>query len=68
MPRLVEILKNGKHCALVSTTDQQLVELLIALLAAHGTTYTVKVIQKAQRDPRDVPFLKQFGLNEEDEK
>lgn len=67
MPRLVEVLKHGKHCALLSTTDDQLIELLIVLLAAHGTTYTVKVIHKAERDPRDVPFLKQFGVDEDDE-
>jgi len=61
LPRLVSIeeTKNGSHAGLLSTTDDRLIEVLIAVLTQHGG-YRVRIISKAERDPEYTPFLKQF--------
>ena len=59
LPRLVSIEQDGSHVGLLSTTDDRLVEILIAVFKLH-TAYTVRIIGKEPREPERDDFLKQF--------
>lgn len=60
MPQLVSIDRDNRHCGLLSTTDEELIETLMALLQLY-TEYRVRMIAEIKVEPKD-PFLKQFGF------
>lgn len=60
MPQLVSIDRDNRQAGLLSTTDEELIETLVALLQLY-TDYRVRMIKNVETTPKD-PFLKQFGL------